>query len=277
MTDRLSALLQRFPLRARVFHAGPLCGAADFDGADGVGHLHLVRRGPVAVLAPPDRRLMIEEPSALLYPRPAAHRLDAQEHDGAELVCASIEFGIGADNPLVQGLPALLVVPLARLPGLALTQQLLFGEAFARRCGHAAAVDRLTEVLVIQLLRYAIEQRLVDTGVLAGLSDARLAKALNAIHAEPARDWTIESMAKVAGMSRARFAAGFRSTVGLPPGAYLTSWRLGVARSMLRCGMPVKQVAAEVGYGSASALARVFGQRLGGTPTHWSARGATKV
>lgn len=108
--------------------------------------------------------------------------------DGAELVCASVDFGLGDSNPLLRALPTCLVVPLERLAGLKLTQQLLFEEAFRPRCGHDAVVNRLTEVLLIQVLRYAIEHRLVDGGLMAGLGDQNLHKALVAMHETPARN-----------------------------------------------------------------------------------------
>ena len=269
MSDRLSALLQRFELRARVFHSGALCGVADFDGGAGVGHLHLVRRGPLGVTDPHGQHSRVTEPSVLFFPRAGAHRLDAGQPEGADLVCASIDFGVGDENPLLRGLPALLGVPLATLPGLDLAQQLLFSEATASRCGHSAVVDRLAEVLVIQLLRHAVAHQLVDSGVMAGLADPRLAKALSALHAEPARAWNLETLAALAGMSRARFAAHFTRTVGTSPGDYLTGWRLGLARTLLRKGMAIKQVAADVGYASPGAFGRVFQQRLGTTPTRW--------
>ena len=269
MSDRLSTLLQRFELHARVFHSGALCGVADFDGAAGVGHLHLVRRGPLGVTDTLGRHSVVSEPSVLFFPRAGAHRLNGGQREGADVVCASIDFGAGDENPLLRGLPALLSVPLAQLPGLDLAQQLLFSEAQAHRCGHGAVVDRLTEVLVIQLLRHAMAHQLVDGGVMAGLADTRLAKAISALHAEPARAWNLEALAGLAGMSRARFAAHFTRTVGVPPGDYLTGWRLGLARSLLRKGLPVKQVAAEVGYASPGAFGRVFLQRIGATPTQW--------
>lgn len=267
--DRLSALLQRFELHARVFHSGALCGVADFDAREGVGHLHLVRRGPVGVTDRRGRRTEVVAPCALFYPRPATHRLDADEREGADVVCASIEFGPGDENPLLRSLPELLVIPLAEQPALAATQELLFTEAVGQRCGHAAVVDRLTEVLVVQLLRFAIERRLVDGGLMAGLADPRLAKALNAVHAEPGRAWSLEALAQEAGMSRSRFAARFSAVLGLPPMAYLTQWRVGVAKGMLRKGRPVKQVATELGYSRASAFGRVFGQTVGLTPLAW--------
>jgi AraC-like DNA-binding protein len=283
MSDRLSALLQRFDLRARVIHSGALCGPAAFDGSAGVGHLHLVRRGPLRVTDPQGQRSVVSEPSVLFIPRPGAHRLDGGDSGdsgdgpGADVVCASIDFGAGDENPLLRGLPALLSVPLAQLPGLDLAQQLLFNEAQAGRCGHGAVVDRLTEVLVIQLLRHAIAHSLVDGGVMAGLADARLAKAISALHAQPAQAWNLDSMAAQAGMSRARFAAHFTRTVGVPPGDYLTGWRLGLARTLLRKGLPVKQVAADVGYASPGAFGRVFLQRVGTTPTHWQRGDAAEI
>ena len=274
MSDRLSALLLRFELHARVFYSGALCGVADFDGGTGVGHLHLLRRGPLRVTDTLGRHSVVSEPSVLFFPRAGAHRLDGGEREGAELVCASIDFGVGDENPLLRGLPAMLSVPLALLPGLDLAQQLLFSEAQASRCGHGAVVDRLTEVLVIQLLRHAMAHQLVDGGVMAGLAEPRLAKAISALHADPARTWTLDAMAGLAGMSRARFAAHFTRTVGIPPGVYLTGWRLGLARTLLRKGLAVKQVAAEVGYASPGAFGRVFLQRLGTTPTRWQHRDA---
>lgn len=272
MPDRLSALLQRFELRARVFHGGPLCGVATFDQQQGMGHLHLLRRGTVVITSACGVVTQLDSPSVAFFPRPYTHQLLSSDAEGAELVCASVDFGTGDSNPLLPALPACLVVPLERIGGLNLTQQLLFDEACRPRCGHDAVVNRLTEVLLIQVLRYAIEQRLVDGGLMAGLADPRLHKALVAMHEEPSRNWTLESLAAEAGMSRARFAAHFSNSVGTPPGEYLANWRIGLARTLLRRGVPVKQVAADVGYASASALGRAFTQRVGTSPIVWVAR-----
>jgi AraC-like DNA-binding protein len=272
MADRLSALLQRFELRARVLHGGLLRGPLSFDDHAAAGYVHLLGQGAIDVTDERAGSAVVEQPSVLLYPRPLGHRLLARDATGAELVCASVAFGTDDENPLLRALPASLVVPLSRLPGLELTQQLLFAEALRKRCGHDAVVNRLTEVLLVQVLRFAIEQRLVDGGLMAGLADPRLHKALAAVHAEPSRAWTLSSMAAQAGMSRARFAAHFARAVGVPPGEYLTTWRLGLARTLLRRGLALKQVAADVGYANASALGRVFAQRVGASPGAWLAR-----
>jgi AraC-like DNA-binding protein len=127
----------------------------------------------------------------------------------------------------------------------------------------------LSELLVLHLLRIAMSSGGPRMGVLAGLADPRLAKALVAMHAQPAEAWTLQRLAERAGMSRARFALHFQQVVGQTPMDYLAGWRMGLAMAELRRGRPVGQVAQQVGYGSASALARVFSARVGVSPLAW--------
>ena len=272
MDDRLAPLLHRFELRSRVFYAGNLCSLVNFDAGQGVGHLHLLKAGRLQLTAPDGRVHEFNEPSLIFFPRPTPHRLSSDQADGADLVCASVEFGASLGNPLVQGLPAPLVLPLREAPALASVLDALFSEAFAEHSGRDAALNRLSEVVLIYLLRHAVASGLLRSGVVAGLADTRLAKALNAMHAEPARTWTLQGLAALAGMSRARFAAHFARVVGQPAIEYLAGWRLGVAQALLAQGRQVKSIADEVGYGSPNALTRAFTQRLGQTPTEWLAQ-----
>ena len=115
-----------------------------------------------------------------------------------------------------------------------------------------------------------IDRSLANSGMLAGLADARLSKALVALHDKPGRDWHLEDLAARAGMSRARFAARFKQVVGIAPGEYLTRWRISLAQHLLQQGWPVKEVAGEVGYASPAALGRVFATRTGATPKAWA-------
>jgi transcriptional regulator GlxA family with amidase domain len=94
--------------------------------------------------------------------------------------------------------------------------------------------------------------------MLAGMAHPQLAKALVAMHETPARAWSLERLARTAGMSRSAFAAAFRTTLGTTPGDYLANFRVSVAQDLLRRGQPLARVAAAVGYGSATALSRVF-------------------
>jgi transcriptional regulator GlxA family with amidase domain len=190
-------------------------------------------------------------------------------------VCATIEFGAGMLNPLIASFPEPLVVPLDALPELEPTLQLLFSEASSGLPGRQTALDRLFEYLFVLLIRSAMNEHLVDSGVLMGLSDSRLGKAIEGMHKHPETSWSLGQLAQRAGMSRARFAAHFRKVVGMTPFDYLTNWRLGVAQTMLRKGNSLKLIATAVGYTNATALTRVFTQRLGMSPSEWLARSRT--
>ncbi|MFT5588750.1 MAG: AraC-like DNA-binding protein [Bradyrhizobium sp.] len=269
IVDRLTSLLDQFSLRAGVFYTGKLCGIHDFEEDATHGHLHLIRRGPAQVIGVAKEVIDISEPSILFLPRPEQHRLVADDGAGADVVCGTVLFGIGGRNPVTDSLPGVILVPLAILPGVEALLGLMFDEAFSGQAGSQAALDRLCEVLMIHLLRHCLDQGLTQGGTLAGLADNRLAKALIDIHADPARAWQLADMAATAGMSRARFAVRFREVTGGTPADYLATWRLMSAQRLLEQGQPLKQVACEVGYGSASALSRVFVRKLGCSPTDW--------
>ncbi|MCI3205933.1 MULTISPECIES: AraC family transcriptional regulator [Pandoraea] len=268
--DRLSTLISNFGVRAGVFHSGGMCGLASYgvDAHDG-GHLHLLRSGEVALVTEDGVRQKIVEPSLIFFPRRNHHQLLSGEADRTELVCGSLSFDGGHNNPLVAALPEFLVLPTKSLSTLELTLNWLFAEAFGEHCGRLAVMDRLFELLVIQLLRHVLEHRLVSFGMLAGLGDPRLARALNVIHNQPGEPWTVESLASTANMSRANFAAQFREVVGQSPADYLLDWRIGLAQKRLRDGQPIARVAEEVGYDSASALARAFRRKTGSSPRDW--------
>ena len=275
--DRLDALLRRFSMEARVFHTGALCGTHDFDAGEGAGHLHLLRRGPVAIHNPRGKALVVDEPSLIFYPAAMDHRFVCDREVGADLVCASVRFGGGMANPIVHSLPPFFVMPVAAAPNLQPALELLFSEAFGGQCGRQAAVNRLFEVVIIQLLRFAMVEGRTSTGMLAGLAHAGLARAIVAMHERPSQPWTLEDLAAKAGMSRSRFADEFRRVVGLTPGAYLTEWRITVARDLLRKGRPLKLVAGDVGYASAPALSRAFRATTRQTPREWKKAAAVPI
>jgi len=274
--DRLDALLSRFRVAAELSTSGPLCGRHAFDAAEGVGWLHVLREGELRLQhrRPDGRResLELREPTLLFYPRPLTHRFDRLPRHGAHFTCARVRFEGGAHNPLALALPECVVLPLARVEGLAATLALLFAETDRARCGQRLLADRLFEVLLIQLLRWMLDHPAeagVQAGLVAGLSDARLARALVAMHAAPGEPWPLERMAACAGMSRTSFATSFRRIVGHTPAGYLADWRVALAQAGLRAGRPVKQLADELGYANPSALSRAFAARTGRSPRRW--------
>jgi AraC-like DNA-binding protein len=268
MQDRLVWLLKRFELRASVFQAGPLSCTARAPGLAGAGYLHLLQAGSVRVVSEGGPDIELHEPAAFFYMNPTRHRLEPLSDD-VHVVCSTFEFGIGEGNPLQAALPELVVLRLAESPTLEQTLDQLFRESAEDHCGRDAILDRLSEIALILILRDLMDEKRLDVGLLAGLADPKLSRAINAIHASPDHDWTLESMAAAAAMSRARFAQRFHDVVGMTPGAYLSDWRLGLAKSMLLKGATVQTIALDVGYGSASALSRVFSNRTGMSPTEW--------
>lgn len=274
--DRLSALLDRFRVRAALFHRGALCGRTVFEAQPGRAFLHVLRRGEMEVRHPAGgaapRRRRLTEPTLLFYPRATHHEFVHVLRDGSDFTCATLDFDGGARNPLVHALPPLVLVPLAAVDGLRGALDLLFAETDRVRCGSRLLADRLFEVVLIQLLRWIIDhphEAGVTRGLVAGLGDPRLARALVAVHRAPQEDWSLPRLAAEAGMSRSAFAVAFRDAVGTTPAAYVTDWRLTVASSLLRAGQPQKLVAAELGFATASSLSRAFKQSFGVSPRAW--------
>ncbi|ADU38279.1 AraC family transcriptional regulator [Variovorax paradoxus] len=277
--DRLSALLERFHVRAHLFHAGPLCGVTTFAAKEGRGFLHVLRRGEMVVThrarAGVPRKVVVKEPTLLFYPRPLAHDFHNAPSEGSDFVCATLDFEGGGAHPLVRALPALIRLPLHAVDGLEQSLALLFAETTRVQCGHRLLADRLFEVVLIQLLRWLLDhpqEAGLPAGLLTGLGDAQLARVLVALHEQPGEPWMLEQMAAKAGMSRSAFAARFKAVVGATPADYLANWRLTIAQAALRGGASVKTVADELGYANASALSRLFAQKLGASPREWLAR-----
>lgn len=277
--DRLSSLLERFRVRAQLFHSGPLCGVTHFAAMPGRGFLHVMRRGEMVLTHQPrsgaPRRIKVQQPSLLFYPRPLAHDFHNAPVEGSDFSCAVVEFEGGANHPLARALPAVVVLPLAEVAGLEHTLALLFAETEQVRCGRRLIADRLFEVLLLQLLRWLLDhpdESGMPAGLLSGLSHPQLAKALVAVHEQPGEAWTLERMAAQAGMSRSAFAAAFKAHMGDAPAEYLAQWRLAIVQTQLRSGVPLKAAAQALGYSSASALSRVFAQKVGVSPREWIKR-----
>jgi AraC-like DNA-binding protein len=274
VTDPIDFLLQRFSLTTRVFFSGNMCNIVNFDEGQGVAHLHLLRSGSLDVVPGRGSSIHLNQPALLFFPQPTSHRLVPGQPDGADMICSSVQFGLGPGNPLVQALPNLMLVSLADAPGLQAVLEVFFDEAFQPKQGQAAMLRRLAELVLILMLRHALAQGWLRSGMMSGLADTRLSKALQAMHERPAEAWTLHSMAAQAGMSRARFAHHFQQVVGAPPGDYLNQWRISLAQSLLSQGKPLGLIADEVGYGSATALTRAFTSRVGLSPTAWLAEQA---
>ena len=181
---------------------------------------------------------------------------------------AAIALDVGGnENPLFYALPDKLDVDLDEGAELSDIAGIIVREAQKRRCGGQFALSRLSELLVLSLLRFRIENNQAETGLFAGLAHPRLSAVMVAIHDEPGRDWKIDDFLDLAGMSRSQFMSEFQTTVGKTPIAYLKQWRMILARIALVKGERVKEVARKFGYSSGDAFCRAFVGAYGIAPT----------
>lgn len=171
---------------------------------------------------------------------------------------------------LLSGLPSILFVPgsaqAAETLGW-LLEQITREMELGNQPGRTMIVAELAQLLFVKTLRaYLTLASPGDSGWLKGLGDKQLAPALGRMHAEPGRSWSLEELAQEAAMSRTSFAVRFRNVMGMPPLAYLTSWRMHLAERELRSGASVAEAAAAIGYTSESAFSHAFKRKLGIAP-----------
>lgn len=204
-------------------------------------------------------------------------RSDVARHGGDDTVMLGGGFVVdgGTAGLLLDAVPRVIRVraddPAA--PVLHASLRLLDDEIASGRMGATAAARRLAELLLIQAMRaWASRGEPGATGWLRGLGDPRIGSALRLMHGDPGQRWTVAGLARETGMSRSAFAARFAGTVGMPPLAYLTRWRMERARAALRAGDRLARVARVSGYGSESAFGIAFKRHFGEPPGRYRAR-----
>ncbi|MCF6474213.1 AraC family transcriptional regulator [Nonomuraea sp. MG754425] len=188
------------------------------------------------------------------------------------LLCGGYRLDPGRAHPLLRDLPELIHLPAG--PGLhpevRAAVELLGAEIHRPRLGADTVVSSLLDMLLLYILRAwftAEHGRCVVTGWASALADPSVAAALDAMHRDPARPWTVAELGTRAGLSRAAFARRFTELVGQPPLAYLTWWRLSSAGRLLgETDAPLSEIAAKVGYGSEFAFANAFKREYGMAP-----------
>jgi AraC-like DNA-binding protein len=265
--DRLTPLLERFPPNARVFFSDVLCSRFESHADSSKGHIHWLKSGLVEVVSEGKAVGILTGPGVIFSPNGSAHTLIPKPE--AEIVCAEFEFGQRFKNPLISFIQSVIIIRIADAPEIESVHALLMDEAFSSRCGKTFGVNQLLQYFLLVVFRYLIRTEAIPAGVTKALADARLLKAINSMHAQPEKPWTLESLAEVAGMSRASFANHFREATQVTPIEYLTDWRISLAQSKIMSGVPIKAIAKDVGYANPEALTRVFTKRVGCSPREW--------
>jgi AraC-like DNA-binding protein len=264
---------------------------------------HLVTRGNCWAGLVDGEPVQLEAGDIIVFPRGDAHVLssapgmrfkpDMANFEGADQTQLPfhLQFGgegpeeagvvcgfLGCDsrpfNPLLAALPRFMHLPASsphRSAWLNHIVQAAVDESVHKRSGGESVLGRLSELMFIEVVRSYIQTLSPEeTGWLAALADKHIAAAMNAMHGKPSQPWTLEELAKTAGLSRSAFAERFTQVLGQPPIQYLTEWRMQLATGLLTNGKEgIAQIAAQVGYESEAAFSRAFKKLIGSPPAEW--------
>jgi len=227
-------------------------------------------------------------PARPFQPLIAAHQVGAHGErpivfspggDGPVTGMFSLHLWMPDSGPgtLVDTLPRLIVIRQRETPvtaALAQTMASLVDQSLLQPPGWQLATARMADLLLVHILgehlRASAERR---AGMLRGMADQGIARAMLAIHDHPERPWTVALLASACYLSRTVFSERFRQLVGMTPMQYLTSYRMAVAAEKLKDpALTLDAVAAAVGYESDKAFARAFQRWNGMTPAAYARR-----
>ncbi len=267
----LETVLGAYRMRVEITADVRYCGTwYDQEPATRYGQFHLLTEGECWVSgAALDAPVQLRSGDLIVFPAgvrhllssgPDAHLPDDVERDDTAMLCGELEFITGTSNPIFSALPAYFVVRSDdSSAGFRQLASMLTETSRDRRWGRQLVQNKLADSLFTMAVCEYVRRAEHPRGLLAALTDARLSRALAAVHARPGEDWTIQSMAQRANMSRTAFAELFTATVGLPPIQYLAHWRATEARRLLKNRrFSVAAVAEMLGYRSEAAFRRFF-------------------
>jgi AraC-like DNA-binding protein len=270
----------RFPAKPALKFGAILRGACWIDFGTGerhhlvAGDSFLIADGPSYVLANDESAFPADGIAMFDW-----EHSDVARHVGADtiLVAGSFTFDISDADLLLEALPRFLLIP-AQHPSASIirsTLHIISEELRSMQIGAAMLAERLVDILLVQVLRAALDQDgNKDFGWIGALTDSRMSKTIQMMHGDVAHPWSIEELSGLVAMSRSAFSKRFKALVGRAPLDYLLRWRMRVARNMLRQGDSVAVVARDVGYASESAFRHAFKRLYGHAPRrYWQEMG----
>lgn len=190
--------------------------------------------------------------------------------DEVQLVGGRFEFSGMPTQVLLSTLPALVHVQQASTQASILRWALERFTAELQECkpGRSLMTEHLAHIMLVEVMRtHMATTATADGGWFAGLADRNLSNTMSAIHAQPAERWSVETLARLANMSRSAFALRFKEVVGMAPMEYLTHWRMLLASDRLKnTSDSVSSIAFSLGYESESAFSTAFKRVMSQSP-----------
>ena len=278
--DVLSAVLASMRVSGTVYFCDQLDAPWSKEFRDtAVASFHQIRRGSCWVQVDDETEYL--GPGDLVFLEPGLDHVLTSQLAGQKpqektlrtlLLCGYCDFTHGADTPLRSVFPKMAIVrqeEIQERPWLKGTLDQLAAEYLSMQPGAQLVVNKLTEVLLVELIRINFG-RIEQNAFLRALNDKHVARALQQLHNHPETGWTLENLAREIGMSRAALARRFKTLVGQPMFEYLTRLRMQRARELLQeTSLPLHEVASRVGYESDIAFTKTFKKRTGMTPTRY--------
>lgn len=271
----------RFPAGAKLAIHGILDGEAFAWTNDADRSRHLLP-GDIVLVRGPSKQFMAHAPGADVIP------FVGHPSSGPPGGARRMMFGTGSGNPttffcgaytfegdlcagLLAGLPDLTVVRPRAGSSLRATLDVFAGELLRDAPGQQALLDSLLDVILVQALRQQLFADVQSAPAwFRAMDDPSVGAALRAVHAAPARAWTVADLAAEASLSRATFARRFTALLGVAPLTYVTDWRMALAREQLRDGdASLAAVARSLGYASEFSFAAAFKRHHGSPPGRW--------
>lgn len=243
----------------------------------GAGDVIMLPYGDTCIMSDrPDRQpeLLPPPPLTRWVETPPVFRLGG---NGAmtRMLCGFLQVDDVLAHPLLAEMPPIFRVrPSQAFPRLQAIVSYALDEAKSARLGTVSTLNRLTEIMFVEILRQYVEEQSGDGNMpLASLKDPLVGRALALMHGNLGADWTMATLAREAGTSRSVLAERFNGLVGCPPMAYLSRWRMQLAaRRLSETQHSMEDIAASVGYASLPSFSKAFKRHIGETPGAWRKR-----
>ena len=278
--DVLSDILRSMRVEGSVYFCDHLQAPWSMDFTDTTSaSFHLVRRGECWLMT--GERTERLGPGDLVFIEPGRDHVLASHPPNQDpppvasrtlLLCGYCNFAEETGTPLLELFPSLTIVreeEIQKHPWLKSTLDQLSSEYMSQQPGAELVVNKLTEVVLVELIRINFG-RDHKSRFIGALSDQQISRALQQLHNNPHIAWTLEMLAGKVGMSRAAFSKRFKKLVGQPMFEYLTVLRVQRAKELLQdTKLPLYEVASRVGYESDLAFTKTFKKHTGTTPTRF--------
>jgi AraC family transcriptional activator of mtrCDE len=302
--DPLSVVLSRLQLSAEIFSNGEYFGqwSTCTTGSRRIP-FHLIGRGKAWLHIPGREKQMLSAGDLVVLPHDNLHHIssssvdpqaknnqattDTQDisgtqnnvelntinennHSSTQMICGFFDFQNKAAWPLLNSLPEVIVLDLSEQSfggPIRILIELLINELKTAQPGFYNVINQLAYLLFVQVIRSQIDSGKLSTGLLAALFDEKISKALSKIHAQPGKNWSVESLAQQALMGRSAFSQRFNALVGMPAMQYLTAWRMQEAKQLLTVTTKsVLDIALQCGYESEAAFRKSYKKVIGEPP-----------